>query len=170
MHTPTVFSGERLTIYLNDHLAGATAGAELAARVASENKGTAMQGPLERLSNEIRKDREELIAIMSDLDVPLDRAKVVLGWAVEKIGRLKPNGQLVGYSPLARVLELEGLLGGIQAKQALWRALLHADLVDRDALERLIGRARAQITTVQRLHRTATVLLFAPDANHTSSI
>ena len=161
MRTPTLFSGEPLTIYLNDHLAGATAGAELASRVASENEGSAFSAPLERLAREIHDDRESLIAIMSGLEVPLDRAKVALGWTAEKLGRLKPDGQLRGYSPLARLLELEGLLGGIQAKQALWRALLSADLAERDRLEELIAGARRQIAAVQRLHRVAAQLAIA---------
>ena len=38
-------------------------------------------------------------------------------------GRLKPNGQLTGYSPLSRVVELEGLALGITGKLALWKAL-----------------------------------------------
>jgi hypothetical protein len=161
MRTPTLFSGEPLTIYLNDHLAGATAGAELASRVASENEDSAFRGPLERLAREIHDDRESLIAIMSRLEVPRDRAKVALGWTAEKLGRLKPDGQFRGYSPLARLLELEGLLGGIQAKQALWRALLCADLAERDRLEELIARSRRQIAAVQRLHRAAAQLAIA---------
>ena len=39
-------------------------------------------------------------------------------------GRLKPNGQLTGYSPLSRLVELEGLSLGITGKLGLWRALL----------------------------------------------
>ena len=41
----------------------------------------------------------------------------------EKIGRLKPNDQLTGYSPLSRVLELEGLRSGVQGKLGLWDSL-----------------------------------------------
>jgi hypothetical protein len=158
MRTPTVFSSEPLTIYLNDHLAGATAGTELAQRVASENEGSEFGTSLARLAAEIQEDRDELIAFMAELEIPIDRAKVALGWTAEKIARLKPNGQLRGYSPLGRLLELEGLLAGIHGKQALWRTLLRAELIDPARLEPLLERAKRQVATVQRLHRAATDL------------
>jgi hypothetical protein len=153
-----VFSREPLTIYLNDHLAGATAGLELAHRVAAENEVSAFSAALERLASAIEEDRDALLAIMAELEIPVDRAKVALGWTVEKITRLKPNDQLRGYSPLARLLELEGLLSGIHGKQALWRGLLHAGIADAARLEPLIERARNQVAVVQRLHRAAAAL------------
>ena len=42
----------------------------------------------------------------------------------EKLGRLKPNEQLSGYSPLSRVLELEMLRSGVEGKHALWNSLV----------------------------------------------
>jgi hypothetical protein len=158
MRTPTVLVREPLTIYLNDHLAGATAGVELARRVVEENEDSAFSSQLERLAAAIEQDREELLAIMAELDVPVDRAKVALGWTVEKVGRLKPNDRLRGYSPLARVLELEGLLSGIHGKQAAWRALRHTALVEPARADRLLDRARKQLATIQRLHRAASAI------------
>jgi hypothetical protein len=158
MRTPTVFSREPLIIYLNDHLAGATAGVELARRVASENETSPLGPPLDRLADAIERDRDELLAIMGELDVPVDRAKVALGWTAEKVGRLKPNDRLRGYSPLGRVLELEGLVAGVHAKQSAWRTLRNADLVDTGRIELLLDRARKQLVVLQRLHRTASVL------------
>jgi hypothetical protein len=161
MRTPTVFSREPLTIYLNDHLAGATAGVELAHRVAAENDVSAFSAPLERLASAIEQDRDALLAIMDELGIPVDRAKVALGWTAEKVARLKPNGQLRGYSPLSRLLELEGMLAGINGKQSLWRALLHGQVVEAGRLEQLLERARSQIAGIQRLHRAATALVLA---------
>ena len=46
-----------------------------------------------------------------------------MGWTGEKLGRLKLNGQLLGYSPLSRLIELEGLMLGIAGKLAMWIAL-----------------------------------------------
>ena len=46
---------------------------------------------------------------MEDLGFDSDTMKDLGGWALEKVGRLKLNGQLTGYSPLSRVVELEGL-------------------------------------------------------------
>ncbi len=97
--------------------------------------GASSDAELQELSAEIQHDREELIAIITGLGQPVDRAKVALGWTAEKVGRLKPNGRLRGYSPLGRLLELEGLLAGIHAKQALWRALLRTGKADHKRFE-----------------------------------
>jgi hypothetical protein len=158
MEMPALFSTDPLTIYLNDHLAGATAGVELVRRAASENSGSEFGTVLRELSAEIQHDREELIAIITELGYPVDRAKVALGWTAEKVGRLKPNGRLRGYSPLGLLLELEGLLAGIHAKQALWHALLRTGKADTKRLETLLARAEEQAGTVERMHHQAAEL------------
>jgi hypothetical protein len=43
-----------------------------------------------------------------------------LALVAERVGRLKPNGQLRGYSPLSRFLELESLALGLDGKKLLW--------------------------------------------------
>jgi hypothetical protein len=144
-----------LATYLNDHLGGATAGLELVRRAARENEGSELGAFLSELAAEIEADRETLEEIMGELGVKPDRAKVAAGWAAEKVGRLKPNAQLRGYSPLSPLVELEGLLIGIQGKLALWRALAEiADTVgfDRARLEALAARAESQQADVER-HR-----------------
>lgn len=158
MDKPALLSTDPLTIYLNDHLAGATAGVELVRRAASENQESEFGPVLQELSAEIEHDREELIAIITGLGFPVDRAKVALGWTAEKVGRLKPNGRLRGYSPLGRMLELEGLLAGIHAKQALWRALLLTGKADSQRLELLLARAEEQAGTVEQMHLQAAEL------------
>ena len=112
-----------LATYLNDHLGGSTFGVELVRRAAGENQGSELGAFLSQLAKEIESDREALEAIMAELGVKADRAKIAVGWAAEKLGRLKPNAQLRGYSPLSPLVELEGLLVGIQGKLSLWRAL-----------------------------------------------
>ena len=144
-----------LATYLNDHLGGATAGVELVRRAARENEGTELGDFLAELARDIEADRATLEAIMKQLGVKADRAKVAAGWAAEKVGRLKPNAQLRGYSPLSPLVELEGLLVGIQGKLAMWRALAEvADAVglDRPRLEELAARAEAQQADAER-HR-----------------
>ena len=85
---------------------------------------------------------------MDDLGIRRDRAKVAGGWAIEKLGRLKPNGQLRGYSPLSRLVELEGLALGVTGKLAVWKALrLVADgepALNAAALDKLVERAEEQ--------------------------
>jgi ferritin-like metal-binding protein YciE len=165
MDTPALLSNDSLTIYLNDHLAGATAGADLAARAASENEGSEFGEALAELAREIAKDRDELLSIMGSLERQVDHVKLAVGWTAEKFARLKPNGRVFGYSPLSRLLELEGLAGGIRGKRALWRALaaaadVHADL-DAARLELLAARADDQLEVVDRLHGRAAALALA---------
>jgi hypothetical protein len=154
-----------LGIYLNDHLAGATAGVELARRVAGAERtdGTALAG----LATEIAADRDALRDIMAALEVPVRRYKVWLGWVGEKAGRLKPNGRLVGRAPLSRVLELELLRLGVEGKALGWRTLrARADSdsrLDGERLDGLIDRAREQSETLEALRvRAAADALMAP--------
>ena len=102
-----------LAIYLNDHLAGSVVGANLAKRIARENEGNDYGTKVAALSREIEEDKRDLERIMEGAGISRDPLKRAAGWGAEKMGRLKLNGQLRGYSPLSRVLELEGLAVGV---------------------------------------------------------
>ena len=138
-------------IYLNDHLAGAVVGVELAKRAASSNEGTKLGDFLDELVDEIEADREALKSIMGHLGVSENKFKAPVAWAAEKVGRFKLNGQLTGYSPLSRLIELEGLALGITGKLGLWRSLAatRQDLAAFD-LQTLIERAEAQRDQVEQ--------------------
>ena len=112
-----------LRTYLQDHHAGATTGVELARRAAGSNADSEYGSELERLADEIAADREALERVMELLEVKPHPVKDAAGWAVEKFGRLKPNNSLLSYSPLSRVVELEGLVIGVSGKLSLWEAL-----------------------------------------------
>jgi hypothetical protein len=151
--------GDPLAIYLNDHLAAATLERELVRRVRRANQGTSYGEFLERLSAEVEQDRAELEALMSRLGVGKDRIKLAAAWAAEKGGRLKLNGQLRGYAPLSRVLELEGLMVAVEAKLALWRGLKELGDgkrgLDADSLAGPIDRAQRQLRGLRRQHQRA---------------
>jgi hypothetical protein len=151
---------ELLAIYLNDHLAGSVAGVETARRARASNEGTEFGAPLAALCAEIESDRGTLETVMEELGVARSRIKPAIGWVGEKVGRLKPNGQLRGYSPLSRVIELEFLLLGISGKLRLW-ALLD-ELVDTRSeadFAALARRAEGQRATVEDLQAKAARLL-----------
>jgi hypothetical protein len=155
-----------LGIYLADHLAAATAGVELARRAARANAGTQTGDVLARLTAEIEEDRRTLQRVVAALGFSESRPKEALAWVGEKLGRLKLNGQLRGYSPLSRVLELEALSVGITGKLALWETLQAVPVpvpgldlgVD---LDQLAKRARRQRTEVGELRAEAVRLAFA---------
>jgi hypothetical protein len=148
-----------LAIYLNDHLAAATGGVELARRARASNEDDDLLGPpLVTICEEVEADRETLVAIMEELGIRRDPVKPVAAWAAEKLGRLKPNGQLTGYSPLSRVVEMEVLLIGIAGKTGMWRALaqsLGPSVGEFDLVE-LEERGERQRSVVADLHLEAT--------------
>lgn len=148
-----------LAIYLNDHLAGAALGVELARRLRSSNQGDPEMGePLARICAEIEADRETLTRLMDRLDVARNPVKPVLAMAAERLGRLKLNGRLRGYSPLSRVLELEMLAAGIGGKMQLWNALEQSfgESLDGFDFHALAERADHQGQQVEELHLAAT--------------
>lgn len=99
-----------LRIYLNDHLAVAVAAEQTARRSAQANRGRALGPFLEGLADHLRDERIALRNALAGRGMTPSRIKRASGWAAEKVGRLKPNGRLRGYSPLSRVFELESLL------------------------------------------------------------
>lgn len=113
-----------LDVYLNDHFAGAVVGVEVCRRLMSSNTGESELGPpLAGLCEEIEADREALVRLMDQLGIRRSMVKPALAWAAEKLGRLKLNGQLTGYSPLSRLVEIEMLAIGIAGKMQMWQAL-----------------------------------------------
>jgi hypothetical protein len=149
-----------LSIYLNDHLAGATAGLELARRSAARNRGSDYGTFLARLEQEVSEDRDSLLSIMRALGIRVDRLKVAAGWGAEKLGRLKFNGRLLRYSPLSRLVEFEALALGVHGKLAMWRSLQLLEprqLASSGAsLVELIARAERQLQELE-VHRQRAV-------------
>jgi hypothetical protein len=158
-----------LAVYLNDHLAGATVGRELAARTLGSNRGTDLEPVLEHLLREIEEDREALRDVMRRVGAGKDLVKQLGAWAGEKVGRAKLNGSLLSYSPLSRLVELEALALGVDGKLSMWRnlrAIAPGDpRLDGVELDRLIDRAVAQSETLaaERL-RAAQAAFGAPAA------
>jgi hypothetical protein len=147
-------TNEFLAIYLNDHLAGATGGKELARRVADNWSGEHKE-QLRRIADEISEDRTSLMTIMRRLGVRTDPVKIGLGWLAEKAGRLKLNGRLLDRSPLSPLLELEAMRLGVEGKAAGWRTLRsraeHDNRLNIAELDTLIARAAEQIDSLERL-------------------
>lgn len=148
-------------IYLNDHLAGATLGVELARRLRASNQDDPEFGPvLAEVCTEIEIDRETLSAVMDQLAVGQSRLRPLAAILGERLGRLKLNGQLWGYSPLSRLDELELLQIGVVGKRGLWRALEHTHASDLSAFDlgALAERATDQLRRLEALRLKAAAL------------
>jgi hypothetical protein len=142
------FGDRFLGIYMRDQLAAGVLWRELARRAQRSNEGTELGDALARVATAIAEDVSTFERLMDRLGIRRDRVKPALALAAERLGRLKLNGQLRGYSPLSRFVELEGLVMGIEGKKVLWETLgdlagLHARAPELD-FDRLIERADAQ--------------------------
>jgi hypothetical protein len=137
-----------LRIYMNDQLASGLVWREVARRAQRSNHGTDLGDALERVATGIAEDIETFEGIMRRLGIRRNRLKCGLALAGERVGRLKLNGRLRGYSPLSRFVELDFLAMGIDGKRLLWSNLrdlagLAARLPDVD-FDALIDRAERQ--------------------------
>lgn len=156
-----------LGIYLNDHLAGASAGAQLAHRIARVHARSPYGAELARLADEIAADRRALLEIMTALEVPARQYKILAGRIGERAGMLKSNGRLVRRSGLSTVIELEALRLGIEGKSLLWKTLLSAhpgdSRLDHDRVKELLHGAQRQIGIVEELRTRAVSRLFGDE-------
>jgi hypothetical protein len=165
--TNATAASKSLSIYLNDHLAGSTIGVGLVRRTHARHRNTPLGDYLERLTSEIESDREALEKLTAELGIRRNRLKALAAWAAEKAGRLKLNGQLTGYSPLSRLVELESLYLGITGKREMWRALQHA-LADRAPgfdFEALGRRAERQASEVEEHRLAAARIVLSPSVD-----
>jgi len=118
------------------------------------------------VQEQLADDRAALLDVMRRLDVGPDQLKVGAAWVAEKAGRLKLNGTLRGYSPLSRVVELEGLALLLLGQRQMWDTLAHElssdpRLAGFDAGGR-VARSDEALARVAELHRRATALAFPP--------
>jgi hypothetical protein len=158
--TPTegahVTTDPKLTaIYLNDHLAVLVGGRELVKRMLGETKDEELLAFLRDLGPELVAGEREVVRLLGTVGAKPSPAKRWGAWAGEKVGRLKLNGNPTGYSPLTRLVELEGVRHVLEGERALWRALERAGTDGEVA-----GRAEA---AEARLARAEELRLVAAD-------
>jgi len=144
-----------LHIYVKDHFAGATAGLDLAKRMARR----APRGPLPAIASEIESDRQTLREVLFALDLTPAALKTAVGWLAEKASRVPLSDRIRAHPQSNAVLELETLIAGVSGKLQLWRAL--ADLASKDQRLRrfdfteLERRAEGQRSRLEELHSYA---------------
>ncbi len=141
-------------VYLNDHLAGAMLGSDLAKSIRDRHEGTALGEVMRSIATEIEQDRQTLDDLMERMEVSRNPVKQVSGWLAEKATRVKFGGLLSGAPEQGAFMALESLALGVEGKACLWRMLKelagqYSPLAATN-LDELITRAESQRTTLER--------------------
>ncbi len=152
---------EGLSTYLNDHLAGATAGVKLAELASEEHRGDAHGAFFGEIASEIKTDHVALVTIVDGLNVETSATKAALAEVGSAI--MKPKFTSGDDDDLNAFVTLETLSIGVEGKACMWRAL--KTIQDSDAtlsgvnLDELLERAEDQRSRIE-----AKRLEIAPEA------
>jgi hypothetical protein len=158
-----------LTIYLRDHYAMAQGGIDFFERVCRQNQGNIIGSRLEEIVDELKEESRVLKRVLDLLHVERSPLKTVGARIAQQAGRLKLNGELLGYSPLSRLLELEGCMAAVTTRRGLWMTLSDARFVhsalDEIPINAFIARCDRQLEILENLHSKAarTMLKTAQD-------
>jgi hypothetical protein len=110
-----------LSAYLNDHLAGAAAGVQLAKRCMEAHEGTELGRYVGDLVGHIEEDRRVLERVMARVGARSNPVKQAGALGAELLTRLKHLTPVLGPgSSVARLEEIELLSLGIEGKRLLW--------------------------------------------------
>ncbi|HEX8158794.1 MAG TPA: hypothetical protein VF526_15520 [Solirubrobacteraceae bacterium] len=139
---------EPLHVYLNDHLAGASAGTTLVKQAAEQNEGTEIGGFFAALSDEIGSDLNTLTVLIDRLGVDVSEGKGKIAELGTKITETKFSGETVGSADFGAFITLETISIGVEGKLCMWTALKAIEnevpeLADTQ-IDTLIERARSQ--------------------------
>lgn len=156
-----------MDVYLNDHLAGAKFGSDLAEQLRSENEGTALGKLMQSLAPLIEQDRQTLIGVLERMGTSENPVKQATTWMAEKASRVKFGGMSSGEADLGTFMALETLTLGVEGKMSLWTALKevadqYPPLASVD-LDELIERARSQHSLLERERIAASKLALRND-------
>ena len=125
MQPATSSASDALAAYLNDHIAGAAAGIQLAERISRGTSDPELSALLRRFVDEFRDDYDALERSMDAMGISRDRAKQMLALGGEWVGRLKhvTPGIRSGSDDLVALEDLELLSLGIEGRTLLLRGL-----------------------------------------------
>ena len=109
------------------------------------------------------------MAVVRALEADTSPAKPALVWIAKKAARLKLDGRVRGYSPLSRLVKLEGLETGIAGKRSLWQALARALPADAQLaafdLDALIARTDQELRGTREQRQTVAREALTADAS-----
>jgi hypothetical protein len=112
---------DALSVYLEDHLAGATFGVELVDALEHDHGGSELGRQAAVLKSEIKADQAKLREILDRVGATPSTAKGAISWIAEKATRLKLRRK--SHGDLGTFETLETLALGILGKEKLWQAL-----------------------------------------------
>jgi hypothetical protein len=147
-----------LVVLLRNHQAGGRAAVDLFRRAASAQRARPYAPELRRMAQEAREDLDFNEGVMRRLGVRASPVQVAGTRLTERLGRYKPNGRLVGRTPLSDVVELEGLIATVHVKLAGWQAAQQGEFLTAEEsarLDELADRARSQADRLSEMHRQA---------------
>jgi hypothetical protein len=150
--------------YLQDHYAGSSGGIELFRRAADQQSDPVARTALTRIIEQIEAERVALERFLAAVRTKPDPVKNAGAWVAEKLGRFKPNGEMLRRSPLSDVVELELLRVAVEGKAASWRVL--RKLAEDDQrfkaaeIDALLRDAAAQIEELEELRMSAALRVF----------
>jgi hypothetical protein len=111
-----------LHVYLNDHLAGATAGVDLVKQAAERHDGELGEF-FAQLADEITGDYNTLTSLIDQLGAHASGAKEVLAKAGSVVSEAKFSGESTDDPEFGTFLTLETLSIGVEGKVCMWKAL-----------------------------------------------
>lgn len=152
-----------LSLYMNDHVSGATAGVARLNHMAKQYQDTPHGENLNRIERELREERAFYLELIKRRDLPQRSYRQAIAWVAERAGRLKLNRRLLSTSPMTPVLESELMQSAIVGKLNGWRTLAeYSDTlgVDKEVFERFIGQAERQIAELESMHAWARATAF----------
>lgn len=155
-----------LQSYLDDHLAGASAGRARARRMSEWYADLRIGPALEVVADQIDEEHAHLADLIDVLGLRPGLPLRVVARIGEAAGRLKPNGRGPFASPVTPMLELELLRSAVNGKQGLWQVLAeYADDLglERHAYLRRVRMAEEQEETLERLHAELRPTALRPD-------
>jgi hypothetical protein len=143
-----------MDVYLNDHLAGAMLGSDLAEQIRQRHEGTPLGDLMASIAPEIEEDRQILLDLMERMGISKNPLKQASGWLAEKASRVKFSGASSGEPDHGAFMALESLTLGVEGKASMWKVLKevqsHYQPLASMNLEELIERAGAQYAALER--------------------
>jgi hypothetical protein len=143
-----------LYTYLNDHLAGAMFGTDLAEQLQSHGEPGTLRQLLEWLVPQVEEDRQTLLELMDRLEISKSTLKQATAWLAEKASRPKFGGLTASENRVGTFMAIETLALGVEGKLSLWIALAEVEdcypqlrAID---LPGLVERARVQREALER--------------------